>query len=96
MSDDTLERLRMCVAEAGYDPAQVQEVAEFEGHLMIAFGTLPHAVTWRAREIMRTAPPACEACTVPIALLPYAVKLERLAACRADRYLTLDCGVSRG
>ena len=92
MSDDMLERVRRCVAEAGYDPAYVKPGRNRPGSIAITLSRssgngivecVPHEVAWRARSLAGETD-RCYACYRPEG-----------EACVADRPLVLDCGVTR-
>lgn len=91
MSDDVLERVRMCVAEAGYDPMLVRkrERPGWSEPMLTIPTTFPYEVLWRASELAGHAHPVCWACAEP--MIDRGVEF----GCRAVRRLELDCGVSR-
>jgi hypothetical protein len=91
MSDDVLERVRMCVAEAGYDPQFIVPPPHEWGSFGVVLNAIPHEVTWRAREISAVAKPICKACS----RLASDLQVPTAEGCRAVRRLELDCGVSR-
>lgn len=90
---DVLERVRMCVAEAGYDP----DLVGLRGEVIIFPPTLPVELAWRARELASQADdesaPACLRCSK--AMYRSADRDALFDACIADRYLVLDCGRDR-
>jgi hypothetical protein len=92
--EDLVERVRMCVAEAGYDNSSIYPVKEPElleqGFVFWDINSsLPVDVGWRAREISGIGIPKCFACTVKHRKA--AIDVE----CAAVRRLEFDCGVDR-
>ena len=105
MSDDVLERVRMCVAEAGYDPAQVRR-GSIDGRdecgVVYFPAGMPAEAAWRAREMVGMAQPErlsvgpmCRCCSVAIYGKADVVMLVGLQRCLAEEWLTLDCGIAR-
>lgn len=90
---DVLERVRMCVAEAGYDPELVQGHDGLLGWCY--FPPLPHDVAWRAKELTGspTKRPGCLTCYLNFIDTPPGSPERR--GCLADRRLVLDCGRER-
>jgi hypothetical protein len=91
---DYIERVKMCVAEAGYDTSSIYPIEDPE---LLAQGfvfwdlnsSLPIDVGWRAREISAIGIPKCFTCT--ISHRKALVDVE----CAAVRRLELDCGIDR-
>lgn len=88
---DVLERVRACVAEAGYDPGYV--TGHSEGTLKID-RRLPSPVIWRARELADMGTPRCLACGIAgrrMEGLPSPLTVDCLAT---ERFVE-DCGADR-
>lgn len=87
---DVLERVRMCVAEAGYDPKHVNLSGKGEVQVVMhdfdgALG-VPTVVTWRAFGLVSTDESLpCLSC----------YESGDCDPCLADRRLVLDCGRER-
>ena len=95
MSDDVLERVRMCVAEAGYDSDAVRRPpgVDWTDPSQIEFITrldLPDDVYWRARELSGVSGPMCRRCCVE----PAEQYLTHPRCHSAVRF-TEDCGIAR-
>lgn len=86
---DQLERMRMCVAEAGY-PGTVYDV---RGASALIDQFLPSEIGWRAREICGLGVPMCFLCTEDSRRPEFEFSFED--QCRAVRRLELDCGRPR-
>jgi hypothetical protein len=90
---DVVERLRMAVAEAGFDPSGIEDggMVDDNERLVFDFGGVPLPVKWRARELAELNGPVCWTC--------YKTDFARngwfLGRCLADRRLNEDCGASR-
>jgi len=91
MSDDVLERIRMCLAEAGHNPNHVRPARPGEWANYYYQLSVPREVAWRARETAGAIGPICHSCYV------HMVRQRRVieGLCLADRRLVEDCGVSR-
>ncbi len=63
--DRQVELVRMCVAEAGYDPELIQPYPDpaSEYTFVSVDGLIPPRVCWRARELAGVGQPKCFACT---------------------------------
>jgi hypothetical protein len=88
--DDIVERVRMCVAEAGYDPIWITpmppEAQEQGFYFANEYMMIPHDVCWRAREIALVGEPKCFSCSTRH------LKMIKHKECRAVRRLELNCG----
>ena len=87
--DLQVELVRMCVAEAGYDPALI---VPYDGpHTGFAFvcvnDAIPAEVCWRARELVGVRDPKCLQCTKRDTW-----DRDHARPCRATARLELDCG----
>ena len=93
---DVLERVRMCVAEAGYDPSGVTLSSNEGGRAtIVAPNEIPTEVFWRARELATLGPPRCLECCIASMFLKGEAFAASITACLADRRLVLDCGRDR-
>ena len=63
--DLQIEMVRMCVAEAGYDPESIQPHEDpASGHTFYCIGSVvPPEVCWKARELVGIGEPKCYRCT---------------------------------
>lgn len=63
--DLQVELVRMCIAEAGYDPQLIQPHPDpSTGYTFtVDHGAVPPRVCWRARELVGVGEPKCFACT---------------------------------
>lgn len=86
MSDDVLEKVRMCVAEAGHDPSQVGR-SEFI-RSGIKFGDTPVETQWRAMALAGFF-------FGPICLQCWMTEGVTVDDCAATTPLVGDCGVAR-
>lgn len=94
MTADVVERVRMAVAEAGYDPRLIS--APLAQHNSFrASGTIPLRVRWRARETAAAGEPDCWACYQWADSHRSGVVMPPLDLCHADRRFMEDCGVER-
>ena len=84
--DLQVEMVRMCVAEAGYDPSLIR-ASEVEGFSFTSDPSFPPEVCWKARELVGIGEPKCFECT---SLDRYAHAVVR--RCRSVQRLELDCG----
>lgn len=87
--DLQVELVRMCTAEAGYDPALIEP---YDGPRpgstsVCANYAIPTDVCWRARELVGVGDPKCLRCT----------NRDRghVRPCMATARLELDCGTPR-
>lgn len=62
VDDVTVERLWMCVAEAGYDPEHLIPTRAEDGWFVFRADHIPERVAWRARELVGLGTPMCHAC----------------------------------
>lgn len=90
---DVLERVKMCIAEAGYDPALAQDGTFPDGTSGVRMAvSIPDDVSWRAMELSRLNPrPICRTCSIDAANANVPA-----TGCEAWRPLLVDCGVDRG
>ncbi len=86
--DLQVELVRMCVAEAGYDPAGIQPYPfPGDGYTFVNLDALvPVEVCWRARELVGIGEPKCLTCTERDCLA------EVHGVCQAGNRFVLDCG----
>jgi hypothetical protein len=86
--DRQVELIRMCVAEAGYDPALIEPYdGPLSGFFFVAIDdVIPSEVCWRARELVGLGDPKCLRCTLRDRWQGVIVH------CRATARLQLDCG----
>jgi hypothetical protein len=85
-----VERVRMCVAELGYNPRLIQlDIRDDDDCIMTIRDnfTWPHRVTWRARELALVTKPICCRCSE--------LQLGRELTCEATVRLVEDCGTDR-
>jgi hypothetical protein len=89
MKDLQVELVRMCIAEAGYDPALIQPYdGQSPGFTFVCVNdAIPTDVCWQARELVGVGDPKCLRCTMRDGRLRSAVR-----PCRATARLELDCG----
>jgi hypothetical protein len=81
-----LERVRMCVAEAGYDPDLVIPT-DLDGFVFEVIGDLlPFDVCWKARELSGVGAPKCRRCTAVDRRTRYP------SGCRATDRFEWNCG----
>ncbi len=87
--DLQVELVRMCIAEAGYDPALIQPYdGPSPGFTFVSVNNaIPTEVCWRARELVGAGDPKCLRCTMRDLWDRGHVRL-----CRATARLELDCG----
>lgn len=85
-----LEKVRMCVAEAGYDP---ERHVRLTGTMVEIHRDVPDVVAWRARELVALKRAVCLQCFTSEEF-PRQIK-NVIDACLADRRLVLDCGRTR-
>lgn len=88
-----VERVKMCVAEAGYDPSSITTVEDpyliEQGFTFWVDMLIPPEVAWRAREVAGVKEPKCWECSQDHKYTHIEYK------CRAVRRLELDCGIER-
>ena len=86
--DVLIEMVRMCVAEAGYDPALIEPYdGPLSGFFFVAIDDIiPSEVCWRARELVGLGEPKCLRCTLRDRWRGVIIH------CRATARLELDCG----
>jgi len=85
-----VERVKMCIAEVGYDPSLVHlDLRDDDDAIMTIRDnfTWPHKVSWRARELSLVTKPICYVCS--------SAQLGRGLACEATTRLVEDCGTDR-
>jgi hypothetical protein len=88
-----VERVRMCIAEAGYDPKLVRQIVDQKWLLEEGFvflideRVIPIEVGWRAKEISGVGEPKCFRCADDDRIAGYIVR-----ECAAVRRLEHDCG----
>ena len=93
--DLLIEMVRMCIAEAGYDPGSIQQIPSGDVRLREGFTftcldpRVPHEVCWKARELVGVGEPKCFRCTLADCHPPRPTE-----SCRASERLELDCGVA--
>lgn len=90
--DLQVELVRMCVAEAGYDPGLVQpHPSPATGFtFVIVGGRVPADVCWRARELVGIGKPKCFACTDRDRMG------TTISSCGADRRFAWGCSDGQG
>jgi hypothetical protein len=86
-----IERVKMCVAEAGYDPSIIRPITEKwlleQGFIFLSNEyVIPHKVAWRAKEVSEVGKPKCYVCSDSDR------KGNRKSDCAAVRRLEEDCG----
>lgn len=83
-----IEMVRMCIAEAGYDPNSIQPYdGSRPGFAFVCNNNaIPVDVCWRARELAGVGRPKCLRCTMHDRFA------EPDGGCEADRRLVPDCG----
>lgn len=86
---DVVERVRMALAEIGYDPNLVRGPRPGEAGTVHYNRRIPIMVAWRARETALLAEPKCLAC------LTWQQEKQALVSCLAERRFMEDCGVER-
>lgn len=89
--DLQVELVRMCIAEAGYDPDLVQPHPQpATGFTFVIIGGLiPAEVCWTARELVGIGEPKCFACT------DHDRNGTTLGPCGADRRFVSNCADDR-
>jgi hypothetical protein len=89
MKDLQVELVRMCIAEAGYDPALIEPYdGPNSGFTFVCVNNaIPSGVCWQARELVGIGDPKCLRCTNRDRRDRGAVR-----PCRATARLELDCG----
>lgn len=88
MTAEVIERIRMCIAEAGGDPFGVRLDASDSTGRSVVFDDrrVPGMIVWRAGELAGMGlKPACWACW----------NNRATSDCRASQRLVRDCGADR-
>lgn len=89
MKDLQVELVRMCIAEAGYDPSLIEpyDGPSSDYTFVCVNDDIPSEVCWQARELVGVGDPKCLRCTMRDRRVGSSFR-----PCRATARLELDCG----